>query len=245
MMDRSYVEAMQEVTRRPMTEGGRVFIPSGWTEAPKKVHAVGAMVVHTLSGLVDYCTANRDQISLPDCMVHVKDPGRVELRHRLEGEDTEYRRHTYLVATTEMVGRCALTFGQYVDAETFYIALQTGFTAAGHRDDLLRLIASIRENSVREVVDSGVSQEVKTGRGVVLVGSTALPNPVELAPHRTFLEVEQPRSIFVLRAKDNPNGERPMLALFEADGGKWKLDAITNIAGYLRGNLPETAAVLA
>lgn len=50
----------------------------------------------------------------------------------------------------------------------------------------------------------------------------------KLQPYRTFLEVEQPASDFLLRLDKEG---RP--ALYEADGGAWKLEAKRNIAAYL------------
>ena len=49
-----------------------------------------------------------------------------------------------------------------------------------------------------------------------------------MAPFRTFPEVEQPTSQFVFRAKcDGEN--KPYLMLVEADGGRWKIEAISTI----------------
>lgn len=53
-----------------------------------------------------------------------------------------------------------------------------------------------------------------------------------LRPYRTFREVEQPASEFVFRLR-SLNGEVPWCALFEADGGKWKLDAVLKIKAWL------------
>lgn len=60
------------------------------------------------------------------------------------------------------------------------------------------------------------------------------PNPVTLRPYRTFSEVEQPSSEFIFRINQLAN-----MALFEADGGKWRLDAINNIANYLKEELAD------
>ena len=55
-----------------------------------------------------------------------------------------------------------------------------------------------------------------------------------LAPYRTFLEVEQPESDFVLRVN-----KEAKLALFEADGGFWKLEAVRLVKEYLSDNLKD------
>jgi len=70
-------------------------------------------------------------------------------------------------------------------------------------------------------------------KGGACLEAAAVPNPVMLAPYRTFPEVEQPASPFVLRLKQGPEGGRPSLALFEADGGKWQLEAVKRVRTYL------------
>lgn len=57
-----------------------------------------------------------------------------------------------------------------------------------------------------------------------------------LRPYRTFLEVEQPESAFVFRMKQDNYGS-VMCAVFEADGGAWKMDATQAIKEYLQREL--------
>ncbi|MNW60692.1 hypothetical protein D3C74_386970 [compost metagenome] len=70
----------------------------------------------------------------------------------------------------------------------------------------------------------GMTQSVVAKTGVATVEDVKVPNPVLLAPYRTFVEVEQPESSFVFRMKDGPSA-----ALFEADGGAWRNDVIANV----------------
>ena len=81
-------------------------------------------------------------------------------------------------------------------------------------------------------MDNGINQTTTVKSGVASLAKATAPNPVTLRPYRTFTEVTQPSSQFVLRI--NKEAE---LALFEADGGKWKLEAIKNIADYLKTGL--------
>lgn len=80
--------------------------------------------------------------------------------------------------------------------------------------------------------------------GIARVEEISVPNPVFLAPFRTFREITQPLSPFVLRMKQGREGGLPTVALFEADGGKWKLDAIQFIRDYLEGKI-ETVPIIA
>ena len=57
---------------------------------------------------------------------------------------------------------------------------------------------------------------------------------VNMQPFRTFLEVEQPESVFLLRLDGNGN-----VGLFEADGGVWKLEATRNISAYFEQKLAD------
>ena len=66
------------------------------------------------------------------------------------------------------------------------------------------------------------------------VESVEVPNPIDLQPFRTFLEVDQPTSAFVFRID-----KAGRCALFEADGGIWKNEAMENIKEYLEEKLSE------
>ena len=57
---------------------------------------------------------------------------------------------------------------------------------------------------------------------------------VNMQPFRTFLEVEQPESVFLLRLDGNGN-----VGLFEADGGVWKREATRNISAYFEQKLAD------
>jgi len=59
-----------------------------------------------------------------------------------------------------------------------------------------------------------------------------VPNPVVLAPFRTFREIAQPESKFVFRMQQGPR-----CALFEADGGAWRLEAMKRSKAYLEEEL--------
>lgn len=248
MMNGEFVQEFKRAMAPPtlLTAGDgkiRLLAPAGWVDVTPKPAQVVPVAVNTLTGLVDYITGNVDRLALDECVVHVDGPDRVELHARIEGDAQEFRRKTYAMATTKLHG-AGFPFGQYLDAETFVIGLQTLFLPSPQQAEILMLMASIKENSVKETVDNGVSQEVKTAGGIVLVGMTRVPNPVLLQPFRTFREVTQPCSQFVLRLKASKDGEKPVCALFEADGWAWRLEAILRVAEYLREKLRGVIGVI-
>ena len=84
--------------------------------------------------------------------------------------------------------------------------------------------------------DDGVTQQITAKTGIKLE-NVPVPNPVRLAAFRTFREVEQPESVYVLRLRRGP--KLPQVALFIADGDAWKLEAMTRVFDFLKGALPE------
>ena len=82
--------------------------------------------------------------------------------------------------------------------------------------------------------DNGVTQTVEARQGVALNTLVEVKPRVMLRPFRTFLEVEQPESEFLLRV-DPDEG----IGFFEADGRIWKLEAKKNIADYFNTNLAD------
>ena len=94
------------------------------------------------------------------------------------------------------------------------------------------------EQSV-QTADDGISQRVILKAGVQEVDKTIFRNPAFLRPMRTFTEVMQPQSPFVVRFKEGRKA-----ALFEADGGAWKREAIGLIGAYLKEKLRDCNVVV-
>lgn len=127
-----------------------------------------------------------------------------------------------------------ITTNQSMTQEQAVVELQSLYAVTDDRDYLLALLSRIDVNQGVSSVDNGISQEVSVRTGAVLKEQQTVQPIVHLQPYRTFLEVEQPASDFLLRLdKDG----RP--ALYEADGGAWKLEAKRNIAAYLGEQLAD------
>lgn len=99
---------------------------------------------------------------------------------------------------------------------------------------LLDLLSRITDEKSVSSKDNGVTQTVEARQGVALNAMVEVRPRVQLRPFRTFLEVEQPESEFLLRV-DADKG----IGLFEADGGVWKLEAKRNIADYFASHLAD------
>lgn len=125
-------------------------------------------------------------------------------------------------------------YDRFLDTERFNIMLQASFADKGDKALVLKFTGLIRDEAVKETGDNGVSQKVTIKTGVASVGEAEVPNPVTLAPYRTFPEIDQVESKFIFRMKEGPNA-----ALYEADGGVWKNEAMRRIKEFLVDNLKE------
>ncbi|EJQ43640.1 hypothetical protein IEQ_04968 [Bacillus cereus BAG6X1-2] len=76
------------------------------------------------------------------------------------------------------------------------------------------MIGNVVDETLKEIEDNGVTQAEIVNTGTATKGQVKVPNPVEIMPYRTFLEVEQPESRFIFRMR-----EGTCCGLFEADGG--------------------------
>jgi len=123
----------------------------------------------------------------------------------------------------------------WMEHEKAIIALRSMFVPnADGTEYLLDLLSRISKDDGVTSDDNGVSQTVTTRSGVLLKKFEAVKSRIPLAPFRTFLEVEQPTSEFILRVDENCR-----IALIEADGGAWKMEAKRRIADYFTCNLSE------
>ncbi len=185
--------------------------------------------IATLTGLVEYYKANFDSLD-PVPIIHVESHESVRLVSALFGPFLQ--RKCYLVAKNPNM--TPFVFGRYYDAESFIVALQSQFEHTEDRDAVLKLLGNVKEENVGQWSDDGVTQAITAKKGIALAQNVPVPNPVYLKPYRTFLEIMQPESAFVLRVRTGPE-----CSLHEAEGGLWKLNAITAIREYLKRELPE------
>ncbi len=204
---------------------------------PPKEYLPASLGINTLSGVVEYVKNGADKDVVYDgWMVHVVDPATVTVVSGLFGR-AEQRREYLRASAQAVLSNVDFIYGTFYDSETFNIKIQSLFVDNDDKERVLRLVGNIKEENVRQTADDGVTQNVTARSGIARVEDVPVPNPVDLMPFRTFREVTQPASQFVLRLRQGRDGTMPTCALFEADGGVWKLRAIQSIATYLRENL--------
>lgn len=212
------------VIYKPETTEGRTY-------SSKPIHPVmepspKSLVITTLTGLRDYLTANVDELNPDALIIHVFDFRNVALISRLK--EPWQDRDTLVHVECETF---KFPFGQFMDVENFIIRMQSQFVQDESTVAILKIVGNVTDSVVKQFNDDGVTQQATVKVGVSRVENIAVPNPVTLAPFRTFLEIEQPASRFVFRMRSG--NEAPACALFEADGGTWKNTATLKIKEWL------------
>lgn len=187
------------------------------------------LIVSTLTALVDYLKSNVDKKSSEKLLIHVISPDKVALYSELR-EDKDREAYIQCEALTPN----NIRYNNFIDAESFNIMLQSSFVDNNDKALLLKVTGCIKEDAIKAVSDDGVSQAATIKTGVASVADVKVPNPVTLAPYRTFPEIKQPESKFIFRMQSGPRA-----ALYEADGGAWRNEAMNRIKEYLQDMLAE------
>lgn len=205
----------------------------GETYSDKPLHRIrhipyaNAIEMNTLSSLIEYIKAGVDDFG-DRMIVHVKSPVCVALYSAL---DIERNRESVVEVRANVP---EFTFNRFENHESFVIGVQSKFVDDPATDKalLLKFAGTVEAGSVAEYGDDGVSQKATVKTGIASKGDAIIPSPARLKPFRTFVEVDQPVSSFVFRMKDD-RCSGVQCALFEADGGAWKIRAMEEIKAYL------------
>lgn len=194
--------------------------------------------IFTLRGLMDYIIDDPDQLfdQHERLVLHVESPRTVRLYTMTYGTDNSVR--------TELAS-CACTnkpfeFGCYYGREDFMVALMSRFVQTDNAIGVGKLVGNLSVEDAVQISDDGMNQSVTIKSGIARkAAGVKVENPVVLAPIRTFPDIDQPESPFVLRIKNSADKDEPKIALFEADGDAWKCEAVQRIKDLLQRKLIE------
>ena len=119
--------------------------------------------VKTLTGLVEYIFANREAFNgWRGYFLHITDERTVYLRSEL---DNDRKRETIMIAAAEQLN---LPIGRWIEQELFLIGVQTNFVADEKTAlaDILRFAGTVKDGTITEYGDDGVSQKATIKKGV-------------------------------------------------------------------------------
>lgn len=183
-----------------------------------------------LTGLDSICKMVRNEtehIGL-QIFIQVKDYHSVSVFTTLD--EDEDRLYLYKCAADTP----AVTTDRFMAYEKAVIELRSLYIPNEGTKYLLQLLSSISNESKVISTDNGVTQQVEARSGIALNSMVKIEPRVTLQPFRTFIEVEQPASEFLLRIS-----ERGEIGFFPADGGVWRLEATRNVAAYFEDKLKD------
>lgn len=191
-------------------------------DAPEKAAPISAT---TLTSLVDYIKENREELR-DRMIIQVVNETKVLLYSGLLAE----RDRETLFEVNALLPR--FEYGREYDQESFLISMQSCFKESDDREAVTMLASNIVNTQEATFSDNGTTQQAVMKTGITTKDNVLVPNPVNLIPYRTFLEVEQPASDFVFRVSEGRGGA-PVFKLVAADGGVWKSQAVANVKAYL------------
>jgi hypothetical protein len=192
----------------------------------------------TLQGLVDLFDADMDEVTPDQVLVQITSPTSVDLISK--DSDDHGRRRVWVRCECPEVE--TFKFNVWHNPESFIIAAQQHFqrvkienedgTFAKDLDYVLNVASKISAENATDHEDDGFAQRVSVKQGITLKAETILKPTIMLAPFRTFTEVDQVLSRFVFRARIHDGAIH--LALFDGDGGRWKIGAAAAIKSWLQ-----------
>ena len=223
---------------------GKTFSNERFTEVKEQLYYPECLILNSLDGIVKMIQKEAKEKRLSDINVPTDDN---TVEQRLYVRVSEYNRvdvftsydtqgvRTYLYRSNADVPGFREGFR---DRETMLIQLRSLFLQTPDVAYLLDLLSKMSDEEKVTSQDNGVTQVVEARKGVALKEQVEVRPRVKLTPFRTFLEVDQPESEFLLRV-----GDGGQVGLFEADGGVWKLVAKRSIVAYLEGRLKDLVDV--
>lgn len=185
----------------------------------------------TLTGVIDWLCSGDAENARQGCVIHIEDYDHVRV---FSTPDEYYRsRHAYIAAACP---KNHFAFGDWHSIESFIIEASSKFVMTPELQNVIKTISNIKSEEVIHVEDDGISQAVTSSAKLRRFEIVQISPFVNLQPFRTFREIEQPESRFLMRMRQQKDA-LPKIALFEADNGEWKLEAMRRIKQFISDGL--------
>lgn len=183
----------------------------------------------SLTALFDYVREKCEDISGGKVFFLVDNINHVSLVQEFSGE----RKTRTVFAEVNPITTDTFPFTKWMDIESMIINAKTYFLPGDDLDEIISLLSSVSKDSSVDTKDDGVTQQVNVRVGLrgALTEKKDSKGIFKMAARRIFPEVDQPVSDFIFRMKAS---DPVMAAIFESDGGAWKLQALENIGNWLK-----------
>ena len=234
-MLKEFIEHIQRTTQPQITTIGSstfaVNADGGANEIRPAIDCPHTLFLNSLDALVKLVQTEAVNVERP---LYITVPDHLTVRcFGSPQANGRYIRQTYYTANaTDVPG-----WGEKVQLgfEEAQIALRTRFQETADTLYAMKLLSDISCGAKVIYNDNGIATTVTTQKGVALQTNEQIRPLIKLKPYRTFQEVEQPESIFLIRLTDRG------IVFTEADGGMWKLKARETVALFLADRLKSEA----
>ncbi len=235
-MLKEFIEHIQKTTQPIIREiGSATFAVTADGEANEirpTIDHPDTLPLHSLDALVKLVRTEASQAETP-LYITVPDHLTVRCFDRPQPNARFFRQVYYEAHATDVPG-----WGEKVQMgfEEAQIAMRTRFQETPDTIYTLKLLSDICCGAKVVYNDNGIATTITTQKGVALQSNDQIRPIITLKPYRTFQEVEQPESIFLIRV--NERG----ISFTEADGGMWKLKARQTVKAFLEEHLADEVA---
>lgn len=232
-MLQKFIEHIQKTTQPLITEVDgstfRITSDGDVKEILPTIFHPDTLPLNSLDALVKMV---KTEASKRDTPLYITIPDHMTVRCFGQPDKAErYHRQFYYEANaTDVPG---WESGVKLGFEEMQIALRTRFQETPDAIYAMKLLSDITSGGKITLNDNGIATSVVTNKGIALQSNEAIRPIVKLKPYRTFQEVNQPESSFLIRVSERG------ISLTEADGGMWKLAARETIKKFLEDRLDQ------
>lgn len=220
---RPFVQAINGKNYLITNDDAKEIIPKVVAPDTVPLHSLDSIVKMIRTEAIHLANANT-----PALFVNIPSPTNVVCFSQPDYEQRCHRTVFYSADATDVPGWDAKVTLGFEEAQ---IALRTRFQETPDSLYAMKLVNDISLGAKVIYNDNGVATTVTTQKGVALQTNEAIRPIVKLRPYRTFQEVEQPESTFLIRISDRG------ISFIEADGGMWRLTARNTVKMFLEENL--------
>ena len=209
-----------ELVREMQQEIHHLESPITNDRRPELIHC------RSLAGFVDYLYGNHDNFSSKDITILVQNTEEVIAYDKVTG--AKVMRTPVIKA--DMVDFSKMTLNRDMYQEDAIIQLQTRCVRTPAVEKLIHAVSGLSYAESVKSTDDGVKNDINM-TSQMQYNNGKPDSIVTIRPYRTFPEVEQPESQFLVRI--GHDGTTPTIRLVETDGGMWKIEALNNIKAHL------------
>lgn len=230
-MLKEFIEHIQKTAQARVVESGaHTFIVNNdgnYSELLPDQDLLETLELHSLDALVKLVRTEAVNAEAP-LYITVPDHLTVQCFGSPQADARCVRQVYYRARATDVPGWRESAQMGFEEAQ---IALRTRFQETPDTLYAMKLLSDISCGANVVYNDNGIATTITTKKGVALQTNEKIRPLIKLKPYRTFQEVGQPESIFLVRLNDRG------ISFAEADGGMWKLKARETVVAFLTERL--------